>query len=134
MSLYYPLTPIEKLCPDCSGYSSGWKLCKTCDGIGRVFIEGAPSFGCKLTLEDCEPGQEVTLGTGDRGRVLSHCQRGTPTTEVILFDPMYEDWQETSTRYPSSTGVVIVLSTAWHRIPVRGRGEDVIDPLKRTKA
>lgn len=141
MSLYYPLSPIHKVCPGCGGY--GWifgvsplELCRQCDGIGRVFIDGGPSFGCKLTLEDCSPGQEVTLGTGDRALVVRHDMAGTATTMVRLFDPMYDEFSQAETSYPAVTGVVIVQSTAWHRLPAKetGRREDHLDPLqKRTE-
>lgn len=135
MSLYYPLTPVECHCPSCNGFGrvgAESDLCSQCRGIGRVFIEGGPSFGCKLKLSDCHPGQEVTLGNGERGRVLRHCKRATPTTELIRYDPMFDRWEDAPTTYPSVTGVVIVISTAWHRNPAKaGRSEDLIDPLKQ---
>lgn len=140
MSLYFPLTPIEQLCASCAGYGRigiDQVICTPCDGIGRSFIEGGPSFGCKLKLADCKPGQEVTLGNGERARIMQHCKRATPTTKVIRYDPMFDSWEESPTTYPSSTGVVIVQSTAWHRHPTKetGRREDLLDPLnQRTKA
>lgn len=136
MSLYYQLSPVHRYCDVCRGFGRvmpDQAICQPCDGRGRVFVDGAPSFGCKLTLADCQPGQEVTLGTGDRGRIIRHCRRGTPTTDVVLWCPMFGDWQEPPMSYPSATGVVIVLSTAWHRHRTKetGRREDLSDPLQR---
>lgn len=139
MSLYYPLTPVHRLCPSCCGYGRvNFELCRQpgCDGIGRIFVEGAPSFGCKTTLAEVDPGCIATLGNGDRGRIIRHVQRGehdTPTTEVALIDDFLETEDDTTTTYPSSTGVRSVSPTSRLRKPDgSGRGrQDHLDPLQR---
>jgi hypothetical protein len=138
VSLYYPLPPVQKLCPDCKGFGNvGGNSCRPCGGIGRVWIDGGPSFGCKFTLEDCQPGQIATLGNGDRGRVLRHCERGTPTTEVALIDPMFDEESTETIAYPSITGVLSMSASMWARTSSgRARARvDHLDPLqKETKA
>lgn len=135
MSLYYPLTPVQKLCDACGGL--GWtpedhELCKACGSIGRVFIDGGPSFGCKITLVQCKPGQIVILGNGDRGRVIRHVRRGEPTTELALIDPMFETEDRATTTYPSVTGVASQSAVWWQDDPSgqkQGR-RDQLDPLQ----
>lgn len=138
MSLYYPLTPVQKLCDDCRGFGrTADDLCKPCEGIGRVFIEGGPLFGCKLTLAQAKPGQIVRVGNGDRGRVLRHCKRGSPTTELYLIDPLFDTEDETTTLYPSVTGMTVVGHSARSYDANDGHRarEDHLDPLqKRTTA
>lgn len=78
------LSPVELDCPDCAGggwlIGSTWTVCARCDGKGKVWVVGAPSFGCKMTLGSRRLGEIVTLGNGDRGRILRHDKRATPTT------------------------------------------------------
>jgi len=140
VSLYYPLTPVQKLCPDCQGFGKVYgqggvnEFCKTCDAIGRVFIDGGPSFGCKTTLAQCKPGQIVTLGNGDRGRIVQHNKRGSPTTEINLIDPMFDEESRSSTTYPSETGVASMSASSWHQDPHHGgqrAREDHLDPLQQ---
>jgi hypothetical protein len=132
MSLHYELSPVQQLCVACEGYGRiALELCRGCDGIGRTWIPGGPSFGCKLTLADVKRGQIATIGNGDRGRVLRHCERGS-ITELILIEPMFEIEEETPTWYPSATGVVSMSAAAWFRDDSsgnRGDGADPIDPL-----
>jgi hypothetical protein len=136
VSRYYELSPVEQYCPECEAYSVGWDICRVCAGLGRVFIQGGPSFGCQYTLEDCKPGQIVTLGNGDRGRVMRKCNRGTPTTDIALIDPFLDEQARETTRYPTITGVASMSAVLWLQDSsggARGR-EDHLDPLqKRTK-
>lgn len=146
MSRYYALTPVERYCQDCNGYGRRLgrldepqflgELCARCQGIGREFIEGGPTFGCKIALSKTKPGQIVTLGNGDRGRVIRHCHRGTPTTEIALIDPMFDDESTETTTYPSETGVASMSASSWFADPSGGsRGkEDHLDPLQGRKA
>lgn len=137
MSLYYPLTPVEMLCPACQGFGKIFtvgasEFCQACKCIGRVYIEGGPSFGCKYTLEDCKPGQIVTLGNGDRGRVIQHVRRGKPTTEVALIEPMFEEEATATTTYPSETGVASMSASWWKKTEGGNRArEDHLDPLQQ---
>lgn len=136
MSLYYPLSPVHRICDSCKGYGHApdHRMCAECDGIGRVWIPGGPSFGCKMTLADRRVGEIVTLGNGDRGRVARHCRRGEPTTEIALIDELFETESEETTSYPSVTGVISTM-------PSNARSEDTggqtrsrhdhLDPLQR---
>ena len=139
MSLYYPLTPVQRHCPDCRGLGKitgpdqGIEFCRTCKAIGRVFIDGGPSFGCKFTLAQCKPGMIVSIGNGDRGRVVRHCKRGSPTTMVNLIDPMFDEEEISSTTYPSETGVASMSASSWLQDPSGGHRarEDHLDPLQQ---
>jgi hypothetical protein len=133
---YYPLSPVERPCPDCLGTGRILdRLCARCDGICRVFIEGGPSFGCRMTLEDAKLGQIVTLGNNDRGRVVRHSARGTPTTEIALIDPMFDEESPTTTTYPSATGVISMSIGSWFHDEdqkgLRASREDPMDPLRK---
>lgn len=134
MSLHYELSPVQRLC-DCGGFGRrppNWKLCPDCDGIGRVFIEGGPLFGCKMTLAGQKPGEVVTLGNGDRGRIVRHIRRGTPTTELAVIDAFYGTEDIDPTWYPSSTGVSSVESQRPVYDMANGiRAGEVHDPLQR---
>lgn len=117
-------------CPTCAGHGwmigltagAGWSLCRTCDGLERVWAPGAPSYGLTVELGHRVPGEIVTLGNGDRGRILWHSPRGKdkkhpPTTTFLgLIDDFgFED--NSPTRYPSCVGVSTVTAA-------RGRGDD----------
>lgn len=138
MSRYYPLSPVERYCPNCDGY--GFNMgdgllahCPACDGIGRVSIEGGPLFGCKYTLKDAKPGQIVTLGNGDRGRVIRHNRRGTPTTDINLIHPFLDDEATEATSYPNNTGVASMSASSWLEKPPRDARHDHLDPLQKGK-
>jgi hypothetical protein len=132
VSLHYELSPVQRLCPACLGYGRiDFILCTNCDGTGRTWIAGGPSFGCKLVLSDVKRGQIATLGNHDRGRVLRHCERG-PVTEMIVIDPMFDVEDVAPTWYPSETGVISVSAASWFNDDSsgqKGRGEDLLDPL-----
>jgi hypothetical protein len=134
VSRHYELSPVQQLCTECNGYGrTGFELCRSCDGIGRTWIAGGPAFGCRLTLADTKRGQIATLGNGDRGRVLRHCERG-PFTELMLLDPMFDTEDTEPTRYPSETGVISMSAAAWFADDKGGHksdGEDQVDPLHR---
>lgn len=136
VSLYYPLSPVEELCPFCKGFGTvADAVCGPCDGIGRVWTTGGPSFGCKFALKNTKPGQIAMLGNGDRGRVVRHCKRGTPTTEVLLIDPFLEEEAATPTTYPSVTGVISMSASSWFEDPhgeSRGK-QDHLDPLQQQR-
>lgn len=136
MSLYYPLSPVQRLCADCNGFGRApdHSLCRPCDGIGRVWMEGGPSFGCKMTLASRKVGEVVTLGNGDRGRVVRHCKRGAPTTDLVLIDDMFETEADETTSYPSITGVASTLPANARNEDSAGQTrsrQDQLDPLQR---
>lgn len=134
MSRNYPLSPVEILCPDCDGYgrpANAFSLCPRCRGVARVFVEGGPSFGCRYTLDDTMPGQIVELGNGDRGRVIRHCERGSPSTDIALIDPMLDIEADEATSYPRETGVAAMSASWWHRDSRGRRAIDDLDPLQR---
>lgn len=144
MSLNYELSPVQRLCPSCHGHGrQGFDLCQFpgCDGVGRVYIEGGPSFGCRLTLADCKRGQIVTLGTHDRGRLVRHGWRGVDVdgpprwTELALIDPLFETEATALTWYPSETGVASASVTmkSGDRRGDRSRA-DHVDPLQQRRA
>lgn len=110
--------------------------CAGCSGIGRVWIEGGPSFGCKMLLGTRKRGEVVTLGNGDRGRVVRHSQRG-PTTTLALIDPMLDCESDDHTEYPSETGVRSTMPALAVKDDEAGQTKarhDYVDPLQRTKA
>ncbi len=112
-------------------------MCTRCDGIGRIWLDGGPSFGCKMTLATRKRGEIVTLGNGDRGRVVRHSKRG-PTTALVLIDDMFEQEAAEATEYPSETGVRSTLPALAINDDEAGQAKsrhDQVDPLQReTKA
>lgn len=137
------MTPMHVTCQTCCGVGHGapnertpWPLCRPCNGLGYVFALGAPSYGCVIVLGDCVPGEVVTLGNGDHGRVLRHIRSGTPTTAlgpIGLFDGIESDRY---VMYPSSAGVdeVIVKRTRGDkRSHANSRSADPGDPLQRAR-
>lgn len=128
-------SPVHEDCAACGGYGRTpptWQRCPICDGIGLVFVAGAPLFGCTMTLDKRKPGEIVTLGNGDRGRIIRHDKRGTPSTEIALIDDLFDVEDREPTRYPSSVGVRSVSSPAWFRVDVHDK-TDALDPLQRGK-
>lgn len=115
--------------------------CIACGGLGRQWAAGAPAFGCTITLADREPGEIVTLGNGQRAKILWHQPRRRPkvkpeTTFVDILDT--SDFFERETfvpiPYPSCVGVAsvdaprAVLDREAHD---RDRTEDPNDPVQR---
>lgn len=137
MSRYFKLSPVERDCPSCDGFGRrGWDICPRCDGVGHVFKEGGPLFGCRIALEDAKPGQIATIANGDRGRIIRHCQRGTPSTEVALIEPLFGEQDLLTTTYPSATGVISLSVDSWFYDPhgdARAR-EDHLDPLQTQRS
>lgn len=136
MSLYYPLSPVHRLCAACQGYGHrpDGGMCLGCDGIGRVWMEGGPGFGCKMTLAGRKVGEIVTLGNMDRGRVVRHSKRGTPSTDIVLIDPLFDTEDARTTNYPSSTGVLSTMPANAQSEDTHGRTrsrQDQLDPLQR---
>lgn len=140
MISYYEISPVEEICSECTGYGrrgTDWMCCERCDGIGRVFIAGGPSFGCKLQLSGRKRGEIVTLGNGDRGRVVSHSKRGRPSTRIALIDELFETESPAPTEYPSSTGVRSTLPALAQRDDEAGNARakvDNMDPMQRNVA
>lgn len=91
----------------------GWFRCHGCDGIGRGFVVGAPAFGCLITLADRDPGEIVTLGNGDHGKILWHMPRKKKkirpeTTFMALFDEFTDRENHQPIAFPSCVGVASV--------------------------
>lgn len=111
-----------------------WPTCPTCDGTGHAFAPGAPGYGCELELGDRLPGEIVTLGNGDHGRVLRHCTSGTPTTWLGLIGEFSGVESHMPTMYPSSAGVAEINAARTagdRRTHARSRAADPGDPLQR---
>lgn len=137
------MTPMHASCPRCQGSGrdaanmrSLWPVCGACDGIGYVFAPGAPGYGCQVRLGDRVPGEVVTLGNGDHGRVLRHCRSGTPTTWLGLIGEFSGVESHTPVMYPSSAGVAEINVTKMagdRRSHANRRAADPGDPLQRAK-
>lgn len=143
------MTAVLVLCALCAGTgksaptpASLWPLCSRCAGVGRTWVAGAPSFDCKLTLADREPGEVVTLGNGDRGRILWHMPRKAKkvrpqTTFLGLIGEFDEIESYDPISYPSCVGVatVDVSRAVVDRDAHAGERElDYNDPVHRTVA
>lgn len=141
------MTPIYTTCEPCRGVGVHmpielgglWVGCKLCEGVGRMFVPGAPAFGCKIILADRAPGEIVTLGNGDRARILWHQPRQAPkqrpeTTFLGFIDDFLgvEDYQPRP--YPSTIGVSAVEDprAIVANLHDRGRRVDLDDPLQKT--
>lgn len=130
-------------CSACNGaggrYAEPWDRCAACDGLGRQWAPGAPTFGCSVMLADREPGEIVTLGTGQRVKILWHMPRKTKkvrpeTTFVDVLSEFYEAETYIPVPYPSCVGVSSVdASVAAGDSNAHGgeRAVDVNDPMQR---
>lgn len=106
------MIPVYVLCAVCLA-AGGWVRCAACDGLHRQWAPGAPAFGCAITLADREPGEIVTLGNGQRAKILWHIprKRRGSVPETTFLDILVE-FHETETLipvpYPSCIGVASV--------------------------
>ena len=144
------MTAVRVQCPVCHGgcyihpapAPHAWLRCAACDGIGTTWAAGAPAFDCSTTLADRDPGEVVTLGNGDRGRILWHMPRRTrkqrpDTTFLGLFDDFTDRETHDPIPYPSCVGVLTVDVTrarADDDAHAGERGVDYNDPVHRTVA
>jgi hypothetical protein len=132
------MSPVHMRCTVCRGNHGrlppDWALCTRCDGLGYEWVPGAPAFGCMITLAERRPGEVVVLGNGDRGRILRHDRRGTPTTILGLIGDFDGQEDTDGTWYPSCVGVASVASPVWLKDPNAGHvsdGSDILDPLRK---
>lgn len=108
-------------CPICSGAGgriadAGWVRCTSCDGIGRGWAGGAPLYGCSITLADRDPGEIITLGTGEQARILWHMPRKTkkvrPETTFLGMIGEFDGVESYDpVAFPSCVGVATVDSS-----------------------
>lgn len=143
------MIPVYVTCSACKGdchamvYAIGFdgpvgvRRCSSCDGHGRQWAHGAPAYGCTITLADREPGEIVTLGNGQRARILFHLpykrERGEPhTTFLGLLDGFFETESHDPVAYPSCVGVASV-DEARARVAARDeqKAADPNDPMQR---
>lgn len=130
-------------CSACRGachvpVSGRWlQRCSACDGLGRQWAPGAPAYGCKETLADREPGEIVTLGNGQRAKILWHQprKRRGQVPETTFLD-ILADFSEAETLvpvpYPSCVGVASVdAPRAILDREAHDREADPNDPMQR---
>lgn len=133
------ISPVERECPDCQGtgntIADPWVRCPTCKGLRKVWRPGAPRYGCKITLGQRKPGEIVTIGNGDRGKILAHRKNGTPTTMIALIGEFSGLESKESTTYPSCVGVISVAHQNWFYDDDAHANdrEDETDPMRRMK-
>lgn len=114
-----------------------WLSCSACDQVGRVWAPGAPRYGCAAALADVEPGELVTLGNGDTGRVLWHqprrAKKSIPVTTWIAPVDQFDGVEShRPVAYPSVVGVRGFVSASVPSDDHYGaRGADQEDPLLR---
>jgi hypothetical protein len=133
-------------CLTCAGlgvisptHASLWPVCSVCDGTGRSWAPGAPAYGLSMTLADRVPGEVVTLGNGEQGRIAWHMPRKTKkvrpeTTFLLMIDPFIGSEDPKPVAYPSSIGVASVDVSRAKVEDVSHAGErdlDLSDPVHR---
>jgi hypothetical protein len=130
-------SPAEMPCAACAGHgrlAPDYRICPACDCLGRVWRPGGPLFGCQMTIGERSAGEIVTLGTGERCRIVKHSKTGTPSTFVYLIDEFFDTEERYWTVIPSQVGVRSVAVTTYTRSDPFGRAsvrEDHLDPLQR---
>lgn len=134
--------PCSACCGDCHidvqvGSATERVRCRSCDGLGRQWAPGAPAYDCTITVADREPGEIVTLGNGQRAKILWHLpykrERGEPhTTFLDILTEFYEAETHIPVPYPSCIGVASVDEA---RVAVTEREgkhtQDLNDPMQR---
>jgi hypothetical protein len=116
-----------------------WTSCPVCKQTRRVWAPGAPLFGCTITLSDRFPGEIVTLGNGDHGRILWHMPRKTKKVNPeCTFLGLIEEFTGVESYspifYPSCVGVASVdvpRVIADDKAHDRDRDLDYGDPIHR---
>lgn len=129
------MIPVYVLCAVCLA-AGGWVRCVACDGLFRQWAPGAPAYGCQITLADREPGEIVTLGNGQRAKILWHLpykrENGRPeTTFLDILVEFYETETFIPIPYPSCIGVSSVETARFTLGGGNGREVDAGDPLQR---
>lgn len=141
ISVHVPCQP----CSGAGGYFDStfgtwnWRRCETCDGVGKSWAPGAPSYGCDITLADRDPGEVVTLGTGEQAKILWHMPRRSkkirPETTFLGMIGEFDGVESHNPiPFPSSVGVrSIDVCRVWadHDAHDRSKDEDVSDPIFR---
>jgi hypothetical protein len=133
------VTSVHVHCSACAGLgylfpAEGWQLCADCDGVGYVWAPGAPGYGCTRTLEGQARGSIVTLGNGERGRVVSG-PKAQGVVRLLLIDDFTDAEARYPTTYPSCVGVMGVGIPAMpgdERDHSRARRADPGDPMHRS--
>lgn len=111
--------------------------CRACDGLGRQWAPGAPTYGCTVTLADREPGEIVTLGNGQRAKILWHMPRRRrgqlpETTFLDILADFSEAESLVPVPYPSCVGVASVdAARAVLDREAHEREVDPNDPMQR---
>lgn len=137
------MTSVHVTCPWCRGQGwivapPSWVLCEPCDGIGRTWAPGAPSYGCKILLGSRNPGEIVILGNLDRGRLLWHSPRGNdkkrpPQVSYLGMIDDFDVQDHRPTSYPSCVGVSSVSVPRSHQSDDHygERSPEPLDPMQR---
>lgn len=151
------MTSVFVSCSSCAGYGhlppDFWESCPDCGQLGRIWAPGAPLFGCTVTLADRFPGEIVTLGNGDHGRILWQMPRKTKkvskkatvlsispkkVTSEGMFLGLIEEFTSTEScspvPYPSCVGVAsvdLIRVFADDKAHDRERDLDLSDPVHR---
>jgi hypothetical protein len=135
------MKPIHVDCTKCKGHgyiwpppNRFWLRCDACDGIGRVWAPDAPLFGCTIELGERQPGEHVTLGSGERVRIMWHQPRKHPHTTFVGIVDDFDGYESpTPTPIPSCVGVlsVAVSRPRIHDQHEHEKGGDIVDPILR---
>lgn len=148
------MKPVRVACPKCLGAGGAWGSdpafadillwvrCPLCGGRCRAWADGAPSFGCTITLADRDPGEIITLGNGDRAKIAWHQPRKSrkvvpETTFLLAVDDFTDREDATPVPYPSCIGVLSVdvpRATIDREAHDHEKIEDLNDPVQRTLA
>lgn len=140
------MTSVYVECARCAGYGhlapDFWTSCSDCGQLGKLWAPGAPAFDCSITLADRYPGEIVTLGNGDHGRILWHMPRKSKKVNPeCTFLGLIEEFSGTESYtpicYPSCVGVLSVdvpLVMADDKAHDRERDIDYNDPIHRQVA
>jgi len=123
-------------CPTCKGcgFDHDGNTCRPCRRLGRVWLPGGPLFGCKMTLDDRNVGEIVTLGTGHRGRIIAMPAGNVPTAYIAIIGDFDGLEQHPAVGFPVCVGVLSVSVDTYRppdRVDRSGRREDQLDPLQR---
>lgn len=104
ISVYEPCSACRGVGFDAETGSS----CSVCDRTGRQWAPGAPLYGCESTIADRVAGEIVTIGTGERARILWHQKVSPQTTFLAMIDDFTDAEGHAMVPYPSCIGVASV--------------------------
>lgn len=124
--------------PSTAMRGSTWRVCVPCDGVGRVWLPGGPSFGAIAgTLDMVDPGQLARIGPDASVTVKVFAHNPKPAKGVrpiVTMVRIVDEWDDSLSEpipMPSCVGVHSKIAPT-QQIKEHD-GVDIGDPLVKAQ-